>query len=124
MNMKKQQVKISDTELVIMNLIWQSPAPISSVALFEKLETGWKYPTVTTLLGRLTEKGAVIYEKRGKAYYYTAALDEAAYRAAETKDFVGKMHGGSMKSMIAALYESNDLTSEDIDELRHLFELN
>lgn len=121
--MDKSQIKISDTELTIMNLLWQSGESMSSAEIFEKLDTGWKYPTVTTLLGRLAEKGAVNYEKRGKAYYYSTAIDESAYKATETKSFIGKMHGGSLKSMIAALYESNDLTSADIDELRRMFEL-
>lgn len=69
--MKKDGLRISDTELEIMNILWRSGEPLSSAEVFDRLETGWKYPTVTTLLGRLADKGAVSHEKRGKAYYYS-----------------------------------------------------
>ncbi len=57
--MKKDGLRISDTELEIMNILWRSGEPLSSAEVFDRLETGWKYPTVTTLLGRLADKGAV-----------------------------------------------------------------
>ena len=121
--MAEQEIKISDTELAIMNVLWRSAEPLSSGEVFGRLQTGWKYPTVTTLLGRLSDKGAVSYEKRGKAYYYRPAIGEREYKNRETRSFVSKMHGGSLKSMIAALYETDGLTAADIEELRTLFDL-
>lgn len=121
--MKKDGLRISDTELEIMNLLWHSGEALSSSEVFGRLDTGWKYPTVTTLLGRLVEKGAVRYEKRGKAYYYSPAIDESAYKAQETGRFVEKLHGGSVRSMIAALCDSRELTPEDVEKLRRMFDL-
>ena len=46
--MKKEGLRISDTELEIMNILWHSGEPLSSAEVFERLRTGWKYPTVTT----------------------------------------------------------------------------
>ena len=121
--MKKDGLRISDTELEIMNILWRSGEPLSSAEVFDRLETGWKYPTVTTLLGRLADKGAVSHEKRGKAYYYSPAVDEAAYKAEETERFIEKLHGGSVRSMVAALCESCELTAEDVEKLRRIFDL-
>ena len=121
--MKKDGFRLSDTELEIMNILWRSSEPLSSAEVFDRLETGWKYPTVTTLLGRLADKGAVSHEKRGKAYYYSPAVDEAAYKAEETERFIEKLHGGSVRSMVAALCESRELTAEDVEKLRRMFDL-
>ncbi|WP_087064112.1 BlaI/MecI/CopY family transcriptional regulator [Intestinibacillus massiliensis] len=121
--MDKSEKRISDTELEILNLLWHSDEALSSTEVFERLDTGWKYPTVTTLLGRLVEKGAVRYEKRGKAYYYSPAIDEAAYKASETARFISRMHGGSVRSMIAALCDSRGLTEQDAEALRRIFDL-
>ena len=121
--MKKNSIRISDTELEIMNILWHSSEPLSSSEVFDRLKTGWKYPTVTTLLGRLTDKGAVHHEKRGKAYYYSPAIDEAAYKAEATGRFIEKLHGGSVRSMVAALCESRELTAEDVEKLRRMFDL-
>lgn len=121
--MLSSNIHISDTELEIMNLLWRSSEPLSSAEIFARLQTGWKYPTVTTLLGRLADKGAVTYEKRGKAYYYSPALEETAYKSQETARFMAKMHGGSLKNMLVSLYESRGLTRQDVEELRQLFGL-
>lgn len=119
----KKTASYSDTELEIMNILWRSGEPLSSAEVFDRLETGWKYPTVTTLLGRLADKGAVSHEKRGKAYYYSPAVNEAAYKAEETERFIEKLHGGSVRSMVAALCESRELTAEDVEKLRRMFDL-
>ena len=40
--MKKDGLRISDTELEIMNILWRSSEPLSSAEVFDRLETGWK----------------------------------------------------------------------------------
>ena len=71
----------------------------------------------------IPHRHAVRYEKRGKAYYYSPAIDESAYKAQETGRFVEKLHGGSVRSMIAALCDSRELTPEDVEKLRRMFDL-
>ena len=38
----------------------------------------------------------------------------------ETKSFVSRLFGGSVRNMIASLYDNSELTKQDIDELREL----
>lgn len=116
---------ISDAELQIMNIIWQSETPLSSQEIIEKLPQNntWKKPTVTTLIGRLVEKGALLYTQKGRYYEYTAAIDDKTYKAVQTKLFMDKLHGNSVKSLVAALYSGKQVSEKELHELKTLFGL-
>ena len=83
----------------------------------------WAYKTIATLLLRLEEKGAVKSKKYGKANCYTAILDKESYTKTQTKDFVKKMYNGSVRDLAVSLFRSDDMTKEDIDEIRKMFDL-
>lgn len=112
--------KMSKSELELMRIIWGNAAPVTCGELLDLLPTGrsLKTTTVLTFLSRLAEKGMVLVTKRGKANVYTAAVSESAYRGQETMSFLEDMHGGSVKSFITTLYNSDELTKSEIDELK------
>lgn len=112
--------KMSKSELELMRIVWGKAAPVTCGELLELLPTdkSWKTTTVLTFLSRLAEKGMLRVKKRGKANVYTAAVSESAYRGQETMTFLEDMHGGSVKSFITTLYNSEDLTKDEIDELK------
>jgi BlaI family penicillinase repressor len=115
---------ITEAELEVMTVLWKSDVPLSSHDLCAELkDKSWKYTTVSTLLSRLAEKGAVAYEKKGKSYFYTPLLDENDYKIKRTKNLIGKIYDGSVKNLVAALYESNEISERDIEELRKMFRL-
>ena len=115
--------KITRSEMELMRIIWAAKAPVSSTELLEHLPEGqWKNTTVLTFLTRLAEKGMVLVEKRGKSNFYSPALTEDDYRAQETASFLTDIHGGSVKSLIASLYDADGLTGTELDELKHWLE--
>ena len=71
-------------------------------------------------MSRLTEKGALIQEKRN-VYYYHPAITEKEYNRWATGNLIHRLYRGSAKNLIAALVDSKGLTKSDIDELRDLF---
>lgn len=112
--------KISKSEMELMQLIWESTAPVTCGELLERLPAGrdWKNTTVLTFLSRLAEKGVVTVNRNGKANVYTAAVSREAYLGQETASFLEDMHGGSVKNFIAALYNTEGLSREEIAELK------
>lgn len=112
--------KMSKSETELMRLIWASTHPVTCGELLALLPTdkSWKTTTVLTFLSRLADKGMVSVTKQGKANVYGAAVNESEYRGQETRSFLEDMHGGSVKSMIASLYDSEELTKDEIDELK------
>lgn len=112
--------RLPDAELEIMNALWDAAAPLTAA----ELETALPGPprarartTLLTLLARLEEKGCVNREKQGRGYLYTATLTRSEYMPAESKSAWHRLFGGSPRSFVAALAETDALTDADIDEL-------
>ena len=114
--------KITGSELEIMKLLWREKDALPVTAIREELQKtkGWEPATIKTLLARLVTKGAVRQEKR-KVYYYSPLISEAEYSAWATRDLICRLYNGSARELVAALVQSDGLTSDDLDELRQMF---
>lgn len=119
MNIKK----LPDSEFEIMKAVWHSDEPVTSPMLTEKLrlelpEKDWKQQTVLTMLVRLEGKGFLRSDKAGKERNYYAVVSESEYLQVEAESFRKRFSGGRIGSLVKALYNDNDLTDEDINELK------
>lgn len=123
--MKKELFQLSNSELEVMQVLWDAGEPKNTKEICSALapEKEWKYTTVSTLLGRMQEKGAISHEKRGKFFYYSPTIERSEYQKSRTHDFLNRMFGGSAKNMVAALIDDEDITQEEIEEIRSLFKL-
>lgn len=111
--------KISDSEWSIMKIIWENPK-CTAMFIIKKLEgfTDWKPKTIKTLIRRLVEKGIVGYEQDGREYRYYSLVNESECKRKEGFSFLQKVYGGSLKAMMVNFFESDDISKDDIDELR------
>ncbi len=99
-------MKLSDAELEIMEKVWELGAPVTAAQLTERMaEKGWKPSTLLTFLARMVNKGALAVEKQGKQNLYRALVSAEDYRAQAARELLGRYYSGSVKSMVAALYE-------------------
>ena len=71
---------------------------------------------------RLEERGFVRGEKEGRSNGYTPLVNRPDYLAAESRSFLERVHGGSLSSLMAALYPEKELSREDIAELERILE--
>ncbi|MEN6327896.1 MAG: BlaI/MecI/CopY family transcriptional regulator [Syntrophomonas sp.] len=120
--MRKIQ-KISESEREVMQVIWDSWQPLSSAEILQafKEKKNWKPTTVLTFLARLAEKGIITASKSGKTNQYTPLISENEYKQFETRSFLNTVHKGSVKSFMTALYEADDIKSEETEELKKWF---
>ena len=115
---------ITDSEYTIMKILWASREKLTVADVVRSLDDQqWTASTVSTFLQRLLKKEAVGCEKKGKANLYYPLLDQTAYHLQETESFLDKVYKGSVKNMVAALYENQKLSQEDISDLKKLFDL-
>lgn len=121
--MKKLIRRLPDSELAVMQAVWECTPPVSRSALEEKLLP--RYPmaqtTLLTLLTRLAQKGFLTIEKQGRANYYLPLVSRDAYLAEQSRRFVDQLCGGSISLFASALCDSG-LSREELDELRKLLE--
>ena len=113
--------KISEAEWVVMKAIWDEN-PVSSNRVVEILSesTKWNPKTIKTLLTRLVKKGAVGHDSEGRSYLYYPLIEEQILVKAESKSFLKRVFRGALKPMIATMVESEDLSQEEIEELKRL----
>ena len=111
--------KLPESELLIMQALWKSKEPLGSSSINELLDNdvSWKPSTLATLISRLIEKGFIKAEKNGRYPIYSYIISEEEYLKVETKSFFKKLHKNSLKSFITALYDSNGISDDDIDEM-------
>ena len=115
---------ISDAEYEIISVLWSADEPMTAQDISEKEEMKkWKYSTIATLLKRMYEKGAVTYEKRGRYFYYSPLIDEQEYKTEQTKSLVSRLYNGSVKNLVAALFENKQLSGDDVKDIKDMFDL-
>ncbi len=115
--------KISESEWAVMKVIWKEN-PVTSNRVVEVLSesTAWKPKTIRTLLNRLVSKGAVGHNDEGREYQFYPLIEESVAIKAESKSFLKRVFGGSLKPMIATMIESENYSPEEIEELRSILE--
>lgn len=113
-------VKISDAEYEIMEIIWGVEGEVTTAGIIEKLgeENRWKHTTILTLASRLVDKNILKVRKEGRINYYSPTISKDEYKSYQADDFLEEMYGGSVKSLIASLYNNKKIDEEDIKELK------
>ncbi len=115
---------ISDAESVVMEVLWRAAAPMSAEDVVAALAatTDWQEPTIKTLLNRLLKKHAVVAERDGKRYLYSAKLKRADYVHGESKSLLDRLFGGRVAPLVAHFSEAGKLSKKDLAELKRLIE--
>lgn len=119
--------KLPDAEFEIMRTIWRMTEPVTSAMLNAQLRQTspaalWKPQTVLTMLTRLEGKGYLRSEKHGKEREYYVLVPQEEYLALEAENFRQRFAGGRFSGLVKALCDTDDLTQNDIDDLRHWLE--
>lgn len=116
--------KLPDAELEIMLVIWDAAdSGISSVTsdyIMERLHKSWVKTTLLNLLTRLVKRGFLNCKKDGRLNIYSPLIERSEYVNNESKCFFQKLHHGSLKSLVASLYDGEKIPDEEIKELERL----
>lgn len=119
----KQTPRISEAEWVVMKVAWRR-APLSASDMIEEVSRGqdWHPKTVKTLLNRLVKKGALGFEKEGRAYLYHPRVKEADCVAAVSDSFLERVFGGALQPMLAHFVKRKRLSAEEAKALKRILE--
>lgn len=112
--------QISESELVLMKIIWKNGGTALYSLIMEELEKGkneWKNNTVLTLLSRLVEKKFLKIKKIGRRNEYVAVVTEKEYQAMQTHSFLDKVYSGNVKNLVATLLRQNILSADELKEI-------
>lgn len=115
------EMKLTPSEWNVLNCLWES-SPRTVMQLVAELErtVGWAKSTIITMLRRMEEKGLVRCEQAGRSKAYTPAVERERAAIAETHSFLDRVYQGSVGLMMSAMAQRQELSPEDIAELRDI----
>jgi len=111
--------RLPDSEFEIMDIIWASAPPITTVQIVDKMDPKriLKMQTVLTMLVRLVEKGFLTSERVGRERIYSPIISKQDYMQIEIGNFMARHYINSMGGFIKTFYDGQVLSAEDIKEL-------
>ena len=112
---------ISTAESRVMEALWRrSPLTAEEIVAEIAAPEGWSEPTVKSLINRLLTKGAIAAEKDGRRYLYRPCIARAAYLSDESRGLLDRLFGGRIAPLVSHFSQTNQLSPEDIAELKRL----
>lgn len=117
--MQKETIKLFDSELKIMNVLWiRGDVPAKYIAEQLTREIGWNKNTTYTLIKRCIKKGAI--ERTEPNFMCHAKIPKETVQLAETNELIGKIYDGSVNNLFAALLGRKELSDAQIAKLRKI----
>jgi len=116
--------RLPDAELEIMKIIWKCGGSATSFQISQELEgkREWAVTTVLNFLARMVDRGFLTVQRNGKVNTYISIVDEQDYLEIESRSFLERLHGNSLKSLIAALYSGETISRDDAEELKRFID--
>lgn len=112
-------IKLFDSELKIMNVLWQEgDCTAKYISDVLKEETGWNMNTTYTLIKRCIGKGAI--ERSEPNFMCHALIPKEEVQEAETDELINKVYDGSVDKLFAALLGRKKLSKEQIQRLKDI----
>jgi BlaI family penicillinase repressor len=117
-----KSINISDAEWEVMRVLWGRGEALTANEVVEGLggKRGWSPRTVKTLLNRLTKKGAIGFEARGKTYWYRPRVTREECVKVESRSFLAKVFGGDEGAMLVHFVKHTKLSAAEIAELKRV----
>ena len=120
---EEEKPSLSPAEWEVMKVFW-SHGELPAREAYTRLPSGhgWAIKTVKTLLSRLVNKGALVYQQVGNSYHYQAKYSRDELTEEELKEFTQRVLDGKTAPAISNLLEKGQLNSSEIARIRELLD--
>ena len=116
---RKQSTLLTDGEHRIMEVLWEKgSATVAEVAEALAGKDGTAYTTILTMMRIMKDKGYLRCKKDGRAHVYTPRVDRETAARKAVRQLLGKFFAGSPGELVLSFLRDEDLTVEEIDELK------
>ena len=114
-------MRVFDSEIKLMEIIWQhEPISAKEISLIAEKEIGWNKNTTYTVIKKLIDKG---YVQRGEpGFICTSLIQKSEIQRNEATGLINRLFEGSRKALFSTLLADEDLTDDEIAELRALID--
>lgn len=110
-------------ELEVLQIIWrQGPCTVRQVLDELNRVRARAYTSVMSLLNVMTEKKLLRRKPHGRAFLYSALVEEQPTLREMVGDLVERAFGGSPELLVAHALEQTDLSEQQLDEIHRMID--
>jgi len=114
-------VKLFDSELKVMNVLWKNgDTTAKRIAEILGDEIGWNVNTTYTVIKKCIAKGAI--ERSEPNFLCHAKVTRRETQENETAELIDKLYEGAADKLVACLLDSKRLSSDEIARLKAMVE--
>ncbi|MHB1483709.1 MAG: BlaI/MecI/CopY family transcriptional regulator [Saccharofermentanales bacterium] len=115
------KIKLFDSELKIMEIIWdKEPVSAKEISRLAAETIGWNKNTTYTIIKKLIDKEAVLRSEPD--FICSSLINKEKIQAIETQNLIDKLYNGSKKNFFAAFISKENLTEEEVAQLRSMID--
>lgn len=115
------QIKLFDSELKLMDILWENePVSAKELSILAAERIGWNKNSTYTVLKKLVNKNVIQRSEPG--FICTSLIKKDDVRKAETESLIQRLYNGSKKALFSALLEEEPLSEDELKELREMLE--
>lgn len=124
----KKNYGLTNTELLIMELLWEEARPMSFREIMnvatKEWKKDWKVQTLNTFLNGLQKMGMIQAERTMTSTYnlYSPLCTKEQHIHKWTKEMVEVCYDNSFHRLVSAFIGDGKLSKEDAEELKKLLE--
>ena len=117
----EQMEKLGDLQLKILDALWR----VGQGTVYEVLEAlpeadRRNYMTIATVLRNLEKRGLVTHTTRERSFVFRPVSSREEVRAGLVRSLLTRAFGGRPQHLVSSLLEAEEMTPEELAELRAL----
>jgi BlaI family transcriptional regulator, penicillinase repressor len=115
-------MKISEAESKVLEVFWSARRPLSADEVVAAMnnDRDWSAGTIRTFLARLMKKKALAATPDGRRYLYRPLIRRDDYVHEQSRNLIDRLFGGRIAPFLTQFSERQDLSDEEIEELKRL----
>ncbi|MEM1068077.1 MAG: BlaI/MecI/CopY family transcriptional regulator [Planctomycetota bacterium] len=118
MSRLKQSIELTKCEAEVMAVVWEHQC-VTVNDVVERINRNLAYTTVMTTMKILEDKNVVCRGRKiGRAFTYTANVTREQVRDGMIRSLADQLFGGSTRSLVLSLLQSDAVTQDDIEAVR------
>ncbi len=114
-------IKLFDSEIKLMELVWQNPnISAKELSLLASETIGWNKNTTYTILKKLVSKKAVLRVEPNFICVPLIEKEQIGYD--EAKTIVDKLYNGSLKMLFSSFLSREKLSKQELSQIKSMIE--
>lgn len=119
----KANGELTEAEWAIIKVVWEKQ-PCAAGTVQETLEVSkdWAYSTVKTTMDRMAKKGLLEITKIRNLQLFSSKISQEQAKKGELRKTLKRAFDGAISPLMQFAIEQEELSKEDLDQLRQMIE--